>query len=166
MERTSFFSNVKSDRDFRSTTGLSKEEFYALHKRFSTLYAPNNLAGIPEGFGRQSAFQCADEALFFLLYHHKTAVTFDVLALNFGLSRAAAHTLIAAFKAILKRVLADMGTLPKRILKTQEEVDAYFNGVAELCIDATEIPTQRPVNQKEQEARYSKKNISTASRIR
>lgn len=165
MNRLSFFANVRSDRDFRATSGLSKDEFYQLEATFSSYYSPNALEGIPEGFGRETVFQQADEALFFLLYHHKTAVTYDVLALNFGISRAAAHTTVASLKPILKQVLHDLGVLPKRIFQTQAEVDEYFLGVASLSIDATEMPTQRPGNQQEQEDRYSKKNISTALRI-
>ena len=101
MKRLIFFSNVKSDRDFSATTGLKKEEFYHLNAVFSTYYSPNSLEGILEGFGRQTVFQQSDEALFFLLYQHKTAVTYDVLGLNFGISRAAAHT-TTAFSAKVK----------------------------------------------------------------
>ena len=166
IKRLSFFANAQSDRDFRATTGLSKDEFHQLEAAFSPYYSPNALLGIPAGFGRETVFQQADEALFFLLYSHKTAVTYDVLGLNFGISRAAAHTTVASLKPILKQVLHDLGTLPKRIFKTQQEVDAYFTGVTDLSIDATEIPTQRPQDQHEQEARYSKKNISTVSKTR
>ena len=165
MKRLSFFTNVHSDRDFRATTGLSKDEFYQLKRIFAAYYSPNALEGIPEGFGRETVFQQADEALFFLLYYHKTAVTYDVLALNFGVSRAAAHTTVASLKPILKQVLHHLGMLPKRIFQTQAEVDDYFAGVADLSIDATEMPTQGPANEQEQEARYSKKNINIASRI-
>jgi hypothetical protein len=166
MERLSFFANVKSDRDFKSTTGLSKDEFDYLNTIFSAYYSPNTLEGIPEGFGRETVFQQSDEALFFLLYYHKTAVTYDVLGLNFGISRAAAHKTVAALKPVLKQVLHHEDVLPKRIFQTQAEVDAYFADVADLSIDATEMPTQRPGNQQEQESRYSKKNSSTASKIR
>jgi hypothetical protein len=166
MNRLSFFANVKSERDFKATTGLSKDEFCQLNDAFSSYYLPNTLEGIPEGFGRETVFQKSDEALFFLLYHHKTAVTYDVLGLNFGISRAAAHTTVASLKPILKQVLHNLDVLPKRVFQTQVEVDDYFSGVPDLSIDATEMPTQRPVNQEEQEARYSKKNISTASKTR
>ena len=166
MKRLSFFANVKSDRDFKSTTGLSKDEFDQLNRAFSAYYSPNTLEGIPEGFGRETVFQQSDEALFFLLYHHKTAVTYDVLGLNFGISRAAAHTTVASLKPVLKQVLHQLEVLPKRVFQSQAEVDDYFLGVADLSIDATKMPTQRLGNQQEQAARYSKKNISTASRIR
>ena len=127
------------------------------HGWSSFFHSPNSLEGIPEGFGRQTVFQQSNEALFFLLYHHKTAVTYDVLGLNFGISRAAAYTTVASLKPILKQVLHQLSALPKRLFQTQTEVDDYFLGVADLSIDATEIPTQRPGNQQEQEAHYSKK---------
>ena len=89
-----------------------------------------------------------------------------MLGLNFGISRAAAHTTVASLKPDLKQVLHQLEVLPKRVYQSQVEVDDYFLGVADLSIDATEMPTQRPVNQQEQAARYSKKNISTALRTR
>ena len=147
MKRLSFFADAKSDRDFRATTGLSKDEFDQLNMVFSAYYSPNSLEDIPEGFGRQTVFQQSNEALFFLLYHHKTAVTYDVLGLNFGISRAAAYTTVASLKPILKQVLHQLSALPKRLFQTQTEVDDYFLGVADLSIDATEMLTQRPGNQ-------------------
>jgi len=88
------------------------------------------------------------------------------LALNFGISRAAAHTTVASLKPILRQILHQLNLLPKRLFQTQAELDDYFSEVGDLSIDATEMPTQRPSNQAEQEARFSKKNISTASKIR
>jgi hypothetical protein len=163
-QRISIFTNVKTDRQFKSTTGLSKEEFNELSEKFGHYYTPYVLVDIPEGFGNENVFQDPSEALFFLLYHHKTTVTYDVLGINFGIGRSTAHDSVAFFKQILKLVLGNEGALPKRLFADAEELEAYFSDVPDLLVDATETPTQRPDNQEEQEERYSKKNISTASK--
>jgi Helix-turn-helix of DDE superfamily endonuclease len=163
-QRISIFANVKSDRQYKATTGLSEEEFNELSAKFSNHYTPYVLINIPEGFGQENIFQDPSEALFFLLYHHKTAVTYDVLAVNFGIGRSTAHNSITFFKQILKLVLTNEGVLPKRLFSDAEELKVYFAGVPDLLVDATETPTQRPDNHKEQEERYSKKNISTVSK--
>lgn len=165
-ERTSIFKNVQSDRDFSSSTGLRKDEFYSLAEKFSLYYRPTILAGFPEGFGNDSIFQNASEALYFLLYSYKTGLTYDVLGINFGMSRSAAHSSEKMLKRVLKSVLRDEGVLPKRLFSSVSELEDYFQDVDELLIDATEIPSQRPGNEEEQKERYSKKNINIAIKTR
>ena len=160
-QRISIFSNTKSDRDFRATTGLSKEEFNRLSDKFSCYYTPTVLSGFPNGFGNNSIFQNPKEALFFLLYHYKVATTYDVLAISFGIGRATAHNTITSLNPILKKVLEDEKVLPKRIFSNAKDFESYFLNVPDILIDATESPTQRPDNEDEQKDRYSKKNIST-----
>ena len=164
-DRISIFANLKSDRQYKATTGLSKEEFNELAGKFSQYYTPYVLVDIPEGFGNDNIFQNPSEALFFLLYYHKTAVTYDVLAINFGIGRSTAHNSIAFFKQVLKQVLLTEGALPKRLFSDATALETYFSTVSDLLIDATETPTQRLDSKEEQEARYSKKNINTASKI-
>jgi hypothetical protein len=115
MNRISIFNNLKSDRDYRTTTGLTKDEFDELSEKFVHYYPPTVLVGFPQGFGNNSIFQNPSEALFFLLYHHKVAVTYDVLALSFGIGRATAHNAITQLKPILKSILSDKNALPKRL---------------------------------------------------
>ena len=118
------------------------------------------MSGFPNGFGNNSTFQNPEEALFFLLYHHKVATTYDVLAICFGIGRATAHNTITLLKPILKKVLENENALPKRIFSNTTEFESYFSNVPDLLIDATETPTQRPDNENEQKNRYSKKNIN------
>lgn len=132
-----------------------------MSEKFSFYYRPTVLVGFPEGFGNNSVFQNADEALYFLLYSHKTGLTYDVLGINFGMSRSAAHATEKMLKPLLKSVLGEEKALPRRLFSSVNEMEDYFKGVDALLIDATEIPTQRPVDEDQQKERYSKKNIST-----
>ena len=146
VTRISVSDNVKSDRDYRATTGLSKDEFKSISEEFNRCYAPSILVGFPQGFGNDSIFQNPSDAPFFLLCHHKVSVTYDVIGLNFGIARATAHNAIALLKPILKAILTDENALPKRLFLTAEEVETYFSGVSDFLIDATKTPTQRPAN--------------------
>ena len=51
--------------------------------------------------------------------------TFDVLALNFGISNATAHLYIQIAKALLKTVLAKRKLLPKRVFKDEQEFEKF-----------------------------------------
>ena len=123
VPRISVFDNIKSDWDYRATTGLSKDEFKILSEKFNRYCAPSILVGFPQGFGNDSIFQNPSEALFFLLYHNKVSVTYDVLGLNFGIARATAHNAIAQLKPILKAILTDESALPRRLFLTAEKIE-------------------------------------------
>lgn len=82
------------------------------------------------------------------------------------MARATAYNTVELLKPILKTILANEGELPKRIFTSQSQMESYFKGINELTIDASEYPTQRPVSEEKQADLYSKKNISTASKIR
>lgn len=155
--RVSIFSNVKSDRQFRATTGLSKLEFSELSTSFSNHFTPTTLTDFPEGFGNDSTFQDPSEALFFVLYHHKVNCTYDVLALSFGIARVSAHNCISLFKVLLRKTLESESVMPKRIFSSTSEMETYLAGVEEIFIDATESPSERPQNEHKQEQMYSKK---------
>ena len=142
--RISIFSNVKSDRQFRATTGLSKLEFNELSTSFFNHYTPSILTDFPEGFGNNSTFQDPGEALFFVLYHHKVNCTYDVLGLSFGIARVTAHNCVSFFKKILKKTLESESVMPMRIFSGVSEMESYLSGVEEIFIDSTESPAERP----------------------
>ena len=57
VTRISVSDNVKSDRDYRATTGLSKDEFKSLSEKFNRYYTPSILVGFTQRFGNDSIFQ-------------------------------------------------------------------------------------------------------------
>ena len=154
--RISIYHNLKSRRSYSASTGLTPSEFDELAKDFCQLYQVAEHK-FPENFGRPTAFSDGRELLFLLLYYKKMYPTFDVLALNFGISNATAHLYIQIAKALLKTVLAKRKLLPKRVFKDEQEFEKFFQNIDELFIDATERPIQRPSNQQEQEESYSVK---------
>jgi len=129
---------------------LSKLEFNELPTSFSNHYAPSTLAGFPEGFGNDSAFQDPSEALFFVFYHHKVNCTYDVLALSFGNARVTAHNCVSFFKKILKKTLESESVMPMRIFSCVSEMESYLAGVEEIFIDATESRVERSQDEHKQ----------------
>lgn len=161
LSRVSIFANAKTERVYKASTGFSINEFNELALDIALYYNPILSQDVVEPYGTSSSIEDAKELLFLVLYHHKTAVTYDVLGLSFGISNGVAFNYVQLGKRILKTVLTQRNCIPKRLFTDKAEFDAYFQGTDELRIDATECPTQRPVNQADQEARYtSKKNIT------
>lgn len=143
--RISVYLNAKNSAHYSASTGLNLEEFNLLFELFEKhYYAPKN--EFPEGFGNEFILSDAREALFFILYHLKTDLSYELLGLNFGMSKGTAHKNVAKLKPYLKLILQMNQVLPKRIFEHQKDFDIYFEGVDDLCIDATEIPIQRPQN--------------------
>ncbi|MCY7350176.1 MAG: transposase family protein [Cytophagaceae bacterium] len=99
-----------------------------MSQKFATWYKPTLTIDWPQGFGKDSIFQNPAEALFFLLYHHKVGVTFDVLAINFGMARATAYSAIMRLKPILKTGLTDEGDSPRRVFSSKEDMEFYRSG--------------------------------------
>ena len=159
--RISIFSNAKTERVYKASTGLSICEFNELALDIALYYDPILPQDVIEPYGTASSIEDAKERLFLVLYHHKTAVTYDVLGLSFGMSNGVAFNYVQLGKRILKTVLIQKNCVPKRLFTDRAEFDAYFRDTDELRIDATECPTQRLVNELDQEARYtSRKNIT------
>ena len=122
--RISIYHNLKSRRSYSASTGLTPSEFDELAKDFCQLYQVAEHK-FPENFGRPTAFSDGRELLFLLLYYKKMYPTFDVLALNFGISNATAHLYIQIAKALLKTVLAKRKLLPKRVFKDEQEFEKF-----------------------------------------
>ena len=152
--RNTIYTNLKTPRDYTSSTGITKAEFDIIATDFCELYQVAQHQ-FPQNFGNQPAFPDGKELLFMLLYYKKTALTFDLLALSFGVARSTAHNHIEVAKIILKAVLDRRKLLPVRFFKTETDVQEFFKDTPDLMIDAVERQMQRPGNQEKQESAYS-----------
>lgn len=146
-----------------ASTGLTQEEFEELVEDFCTFYNRESYS-FSENFGNQPAFSDSKELLFLLLFYKKVYPTFDVSALNFGVSNATAHPYIQLAKTILRVTLAQRQVLPKRFFKDDTDFQEFFAGVEELVIGATERLIQRPENKEVQEESYSVKKTVRAEK--
>ena len=79
----SIYTNLRTERQYRASTGLSEQTFNQLFEQFKRFYVPKkgNSASPYEPL-----FQDAREALFFVLFYYKTYPTLQILGLQFGCS--------------------------------------------------------------------------------
>lgn len=163
--RISSYHNLKTGRSYSASTGLTQPEFDELAEDFCALYQVETHL-FPKNFGNEPAFPDGKELLFMLLFYKKVYPTFAVLALSFGVSITTAHQYIQVAKTLLRATLGNRNVLPKRFFKDEAEFQEFFKEVAEVFIDATERPIQRPANQDVQKASYSVKKSNARLKTR
>lgn len=158
------YTEIKTDRQWRSTTGVSKKQFVVLSELFKAEYvllfgktkAENNLDS-----PQQVQIESEEDLLFMILFSLKTGMTEDVLGLVFGIERSTFSKNRAIALRVLTSSLNRIGVLPKREFKDVEEFEEYMKEHPELLIDGTENRVQRPHNQSIQKEYYSgKKNVT------
>ena len=152
------FSNVKSDRQFNATTGLSKVEFYELVYEFEEVECEQRAERLASG-GRKEVLADGAQRLFLILYYLKTYPSFDVLGLSFDMDATTAERYVAELLPILAKTLQKIKCLPARKAEEIARLEQLLGQTDKLLIDATERPVERPQDQDEQKGKYSgKKN--------
>lgn len=154
---SSIYHNLKSDKQYKAGSGLSKVQFEQIFKTFDKLYFPK--MGNPYIKDKAPVLTDKREALFFILHYYKSYPTLQNMGLYFGFSEFTVTQYLEELKPILKSSLSQNYELKTVIFKDQSAFDEAFNGVDEIYIDVTEIPIERSQNKDIQEKRYSgKKN--------
>ena len=168
---------LNDDRLMKSMTGLSASEFNRLTGSFSqeiqnelwnkyqTGVEQRNRKRKPGG-GRIGSLKSDKWKLFFLLFYFKCYPTFDILGVIFDLNRSNSNRNIHKLTPALEGTLGRVMTLPKRKIRTLEELFEAFPEVKEIIIDGTERPIQRPKDVEKQKKNYSgKKKAHTCKNI-
>ena len=153
------FQNVKTDRQFCSTTGFTKIQFYDLVHEFDKTEELIN-EGKSNFHEPAKIINTVEERLFFVLYYLKTYPTFDVLGVCFGMDGSTAERNIQYYLFILEKTLNRIKKLPARNFKEQKEMDEMISNTEKLILDATERRIQRPENQADREDAFSGKKKS------
>jgi len=156
---STIYHNLRTDRQYKAATALSKEQFETLSGIFEKLYIPKS----SDLSGNQNAPVLSDrrEALFFILHYYKAYPSLENMALYFGFSQFAASEYIRQLSPILKACLARYQPLQKSLFKDQAAFDKAFAGVDEILIDVTEIPVERPCDREKQQTLYTGKKKPT-----
>ena len=84
--------SLSTERQWRSSTGLSQSEFKCLSQWFGTAYESTQAVGTAEAEAhlKKFVFGTYAELLFFTLFSLKNPTTFDANGLIFGISQTAA----------------------------------------------------------------------------
>ena len=156
------YKDIRSNRQWRASTGLTEAQFYKLARAFGKAYEKIHGKDIHTRHAHRANKPLLDtyeDLLFFVLYSLKTGLTFDLLALTFGLALANVHGQQQLALKVLMQALDDGGWMPKRTYESDEEFAEDWRIEASVIVDATEYRVQRA--QEEQRLDYSGKKKRT-----
>jgi len=159
---------LRDNRLMKGLTGMTVPEFNDLEKdfgqelekeeqsRYRTALKKGKRQRKPGG-GRKGELRTMYDKLFSILFYFKCYPTFDLMGFVFDMNRSNACRNVHKFTPLLERALGEAMVLPKRKIRTTEELFEMFPEVRDLIIDATERPIQRPKDKDKQKKNYSGK---------
>ncbi|MEL6929216.1 MAG: hypothetical protein AAFO95_11320 [Cyanobacteria bacterium J06600_6] len=154
------YKDIRSQRQWKASTGLSQIQFEQLVSLFSETYKEifdERFDERDENSTNQSAFKTYEDLLFYGLYSFKSGLSFDLLALSFGISSSTAYQYQSLVIRVLESTLLKAGHLPARAFNSEDEFKAYLKEETSILIDVTEQRIQRSANQADQKSDYSGK---------
>ena len=159
--------SLKTDRQWRSATGLDQKRFAKLlilfeqsYERIYSMSMAQRQAECPE----QPALSTYTDLLLFTLFSLKSGLSYDLLGFTTGMDGSTARRNQDIGIAILEHTLVASGHAPKRSFASVEEFKEYFKNKGAILIDATEHRTQRPGDLDYQKQMYSGKKKPTPSK--
>ena len=156
---------LKTDREWRSSTGLSQQKFAQLllvfTKSYESVYQVD-MATQQHNLKKDFAFNNYQDLLFYVLFCLKNPTIGDVRGLIFDLPTATADYNFEKGLVILEKSLDSH--LPARSFENLEAFLAYVAQHADLTIDVTELHIQRPKDKKRQKDTYSGKKNSIVTK--
>ena len=151
---------LKTDRQWRSATGLDQKRFAKLltwiEQSYEQIYGKTiqqRQAECPE----ESALNTYTDLLLFTLFSFKSGLSYDLLGFTTGMDGSTAKRNQDMGQAVLEHALIQSGHAPKRSFASVEEFRDYFHKKGTILIDATEQRTQRPTDSDYQKQMYSGK---------
>lgn len=155
---------LKSERQWRATTGLKATQFYQLSTQFGHSFKGiygQELAERQSNSSEEAVFKSYEEVLFFELFSFKSGLTYDALGAVFGMDGSSAKRIQEAFLPVLKAALQAFGAMPRREFENVEAFKSFFEGEQELIFDGTEHRIQKPGGYERQKPFYSGKKKRT-----
>ena len=156
--------DLKQDRQWRATVGISKEQFFILLNCFKKAYFETYQSELNKRKVETKIDYCIEseeDLLLFTLFSFKSGLTYDVLGIVCGMNGSNAKRNQKIGLEILAKTLDDLGVMPRRKLLTVKDFEDLFREDKELIFDATEQCIQRPSDDDRQKETYSgKKNLT------
>lgn len=154
------YKQIRSERQWKSSTGLSQVQFEKLLVYFKETYEFFQGVSLEQSAQRREVdllLPTYADCLFFVLFQLKNGLCYDNLGLLIGTDDSNAQRNFEKYLQILSYTLERQAVMPKRNFTSIEEFKACLQDEKEIIIDATEQPTQRPVKSDEQKEQYSGK---------
>ena len=154
------YKDTRSERQWKASTGMKQSQFEKLTKMFAATY--QDIFGEPfeerdEKSTNTSAFKTCEDLLFFGLYSFKSGLSFDLLALNFGIGNSTAWQYQSLVIRVLKSTLVKNGHAPVNGFQGVTDFKTYLQNEPTILIDVTEQRIERPADQEVQKNDYSGK---------
>ncbi|MCY7352705.1 MAG: transposase family protein [Cytophagaceae bacterium] len=142
-------SDLKTDRHWRSATGLDKSRFLKLlallpaaYQQMYGLSIQQRQAECPQ----QPTLSTYEDLLLFTLFSLKSNLSFDLLGFTTGMDGSTAKRNQTIGLPVIEAALLGSGHAPKQPFESVDDFKAYFAPKGTILIDATEQRTQRPVD--------------------
>jgi hypothetical protein len=153
---------LKTDRDWRSSTGLSQVKFTQLLALFTKAYQAVyevDIADHQANLKKDFVFDTYQDLLFYVLFCLKNPTVYDVRGLILGLSSSTAEYNFEKGLALLEKALD--AHMPARRFGCLTTFLDWVQQHPVLTIDVTEVRIQRPKDQQGQKDTYSGKKSTT-----
>ena len=155
MDITKILSDIRSSQ---AAIGLTAKAFNALIPYFEEALVQCKKKNPYRGGKRSVKLKSTEEKLFFVLFYIKNYPTYDVLGMNFGISRSNAFKRISVYTQALELSLKKAGHLPAESI---EQLNKLLDNEKVIIIDATEQKKNRPKDKEKQKEYYSGKKNNT-----
>lgn len=156
--------DLTTERQWRSSTGLTKEKFEILlgffQESYEKIYGKTIQERTSESPNNPTITSYSD-LLFFTLFSLKSGLTYDLLGFVSGIDGSNAKRNQTMGIKILKDSLSKIGVSPKRTFDSPQDFKTYFEEHKTLILDATEQRVQRPQDNDVQKTFYSGKKKPT-----
>lgn len=148
-----------SDRLMKAVTGLTVPEFQGLigsfAKHLETTFI--KIRNVNPSLGRRPTLESPKDTLFYILFYFKCYPTFDLAGFIFGVDRSTCCRWTHWFSMALRLTLGYEMVLPKRKIRSPEELFQRYPGLQAVLVDGTERPRRRPQDNLKQKDHYSGK---------
>jgi len=158
------YKELKNERQWRSSTGLTLPQFEVLSEQFARAYEQihgETILDRKSGSTQESVFWTCEDLLFFVLFSLKCGLTYDVLGLVFGCDGSTAQRNQKSALPVLRLALSNAGVMPARSFASVRDFEAWFSQDEVLVVDGTEQRSQRPQDNEVQKEAYSGKKNRT-----
>jgi hypothetical protein len=154
------YKDVRNERQWKATVGLSQPNFETLSAAFKKAYELQHELSLEYGTEEQKqgiALSTYPDALYFVLFQLKNGLTWDCLGVLFSMDGSNACRNFQKYLKVLELALRQEDALPRRSFQSVEEFKKYLKTDKEVIVDVTEYRVERPSDKGKQKDRYSGK---------
>ena len=154
------YKDLKNDRQWRATVGMSEKDFFILCKAFGRAYEIKHELSLEQAatnLTQEFALPGYEDCLFFVLFQLKNGLTQDCLGPVFSMDGSSAWRNFQKYLQVLELSLKQEQALPKRHFKSVQEFVKYLHQEKEITLDVTEYAVQGPADKEKQKHYYSGK---------